>query len=152
MGSWSLDLNKYADKCKKNLNDVKKEVAFSLYSSIVKKTPVDTGRARGNWHISVGQESFETFGTETKVSDKQKVKGKKGNSEGAKVVSTSALIVGGKEQIENSGDKPIFIQNNLPYIVALEYGHSKQAPNGMVGVTVANMKKYVDNAIAGVTK
>ena len=129
MGGWSLDLNKYAEKCKKNLNDVKKEVAISLYSSIVKKTPVDTGRARGNWHISVGQENYDTFDKVTKSPLKSEY-----------------------SKMENSGDKPTYIQNNLPYIVALEYGHSKQAPNGMVGITVANMQKYIEKAIAEVTK
>ena len=53
-----------------------------------------------------------------------------------------------------SGDESIYISNNLPYIATLEYGgypnppksgsgktvngFSKQAPKGMVGVTLAN--------------
>lgn len=45
------------------------------------------------------------------------------------------------------GDKTIYISNNLPYIVALEFGHSKQAPNGMVGVATANLKKKIDEAV-----
>lgn len=74
------------------------------------------------------------------------------------------------EQIK--GDETIYISNNLPYITMLEYGgypdpvkkgtynkktgqyevrsangFSKQAPNGMVGVTVANFKKNIDKAI-----
>lgn len=47
-------------------------------------------------------------------------------------------------------DETIYIQNNLPYIKALEYGHSKQAANGMVGVTLANAEQYWKTAVARV--
>lgn len=41
----------------------------------------------------------------------------------------------------------IYISNNLPYIRALEYGHSKQNPKGMVGVVVANAERYLQEAL-----
>ncbi len=126
MAKWSLDLDKYAEKCKEKIDETKKRVAFALYSSIAKKTPVDTGRARGNWHITVGNESFE-------------------------VLERKGLGHYNEEtdKINGSGDKPIFIQNNLPYIVGLEYGRSKQAPNGMVGLAMANVQKHIDEAVRG---
>jgi hypothetical protein len=37
--------------------------------------------------------------------------------------------------------------NNLPYGIALEYGHSKQAPSGMIRVTLARFQQIVDEAI-----
>ncbi|WP_256203847.1 MULTISPECIES: hypothetical protein [unclassified Pseudomonas] len=37
--------------------------------------------------------------------------------------------------------------NNLPYAIPLEYGHSTQAPAGMVRVTLANFQHIVDEAI-----
>lgn len=40
-----------------------------------------------------------------------------------------------------------YIVNNLPYAIPLEYGHSKQAPHGMVRVTLANFQRIVDEAI-----
>ncbi|MNJ81742.1 hypothetical protein D3C77_807050 [compost metagenome] len=40
-----------------------------------------------------------------------------------------------------------FIVNNLPYAIPLEYGHSSQAPAGMVRVTLANFQRIVDEAI-----
>lgn len=62
---------------------------------------------------------------------------------------------------EAKGDETIYISNNLPYICMLEYGgyskesktgktvngFSKQAPNGMVGVTMANYKKKIEEAV-----
>lgn len=125
MSKWSIDLGKYAKKTEQKIDDVKRKVAFSLYSSIAKKTPVDTGRARGNWHITVGKESFEVLE-------------RKGLSHFEEETS----------KINGSGDKPIYIQNNLPYIKALEYGHSKQAPNGMVGLAMANVQRHIQKAIA----
>lgn len=41
-----------------------------------------------------------------------------------------------------------YITNNLPYIMALEYGHSKrQAPGGMARVTVARWQNIVNAAV-----
>ena len=70
------------------------------------------------------------------------------------------------------GDESIFITNNLPYITMLELGgygkyengeqktkangektvngYSKQAPHGMVGVTLANNENIVNSAIKAV--
>ena len=36
--------------------------------------------------------------------------------------------------------QPIYISNALPYALPLEYGHSQQAPNGMIRVTVEDWK------------
>lgn len=40
-----------------------------------------------------------------------------------------------------------YIVNNLPYAIPLEYGHSSQAPAGMVRVTVADFQRIVEDAI-----
>ena len=111
---------------------------FSLYSSIVKKTPVDTGRARGNWNISIGKDDLS-------VTDDKKIKFKS------------------KQEVPlATKDESIYIVNNIDYITKLEYGgypnpaktgnktvngYSKKAPNGMVGVTLANVEKFFDQAI-----
>ena len=40
-----------------------------------------------------------------------------------------------------------YIINNLPYAIPLEFGHSTQAPGGMVRVTVARFQRIVLEAI-----
>ena len=40
-----------------------------------------------------------------------------------------------------------YIINNLPYAIPLEFGHSTQAPGGMVRVTVARFQQIVQEAI-----
>ena len=152
MAEWSLDLSKYANGAKAKIREVRRNYAFGLYSSIVKKTPVDTGRARGNWNISVGEPDTTTSERKTaKYTNPEKV------------------------PLANN-DESIYISNNLPYIATLEYGgfpspvkkgtkvskkgekparyeirseggFSKQAPEGMVGVTVANSENIFDSAV-----
>lgn len=147
MAEWSLDLSKYCDKQKHKIKEVRKAYAFGVYSSIVKKTPVDTGRARGNWQITVGQPAEGTTDEKRTTPKKNAVP-------------------------DVQGDESIFITNNLPYITMLEFGgygkyengeqktkangektvngYSKQAPNGMVGVTLANNENIVNSAIKAV--
>jgi hypothetical protein len=44
------------------------------------------------------------------------------------------------------GDTAYFV-NNLPYAVPLEYGHSTQAPSGMVRTTAAQFLQIVDESV-----
>ena len=84
------------------------EMAFAAFSAIVLATPVDTGRARGNWQPSVG----EPESGELNVQDKS------GSSAIGKSRSTFANY--------SLGPK-IWFSNNVPYIQRLNEGHSQQA-------------------------
>lgn len=142
MAEWSLSLKEYARKKQVEIKKVRKAYAFALYSSIVRKTPVDTGRARGNWHISVGHDDTST-------------------TQSTQIQHTSMQSVPDPE-----GDEPIYISNNLDYIEKLEYGgypnppkkdggktvngFSKKAPHGMVGVTLANNENIFNAACRAV--
>ena len=114
------------------VDTVRKKVALEIFTQVVQKTPVDTGRARGNWQISVGTDSTGKLDR-----DDKKAKGSKPS-----FLSDEASKLGGCK-----GDETIYISNNLPYIKNLEYGSSKQAPNGMVGITMANVKRNIDKFI-----
>lgn len=139
MAEWSIDLKDWAKKKVVKMQNVRRRFAFNVYASIVKKTPVDTGRARANWNVSIGSPDIS-------VSDDKRKTPKQMNS-----------------MPTPKGDEPIFIANNLPYITKLEYGgypnppksksgktvggFSKQAPNGMVGVTLANAEALFNAAV-----
>lgn len=161
MAKWTMDISKYAKKKGVEIKEVRKAYAFALYTSIVKKTPVDTGRARGNWNVSVGSADNSVDEKITKNQVPAKMKKNKAELEKAK------------------GDESIFISNNLPYITTLEYGgypspvekgtwvkgkgkkvghyevrseggFSKQALEGMVGVTLANNENIFNSAVRAV--
>ena len=43
-----------------------------------------------------------------------------------------------------------YLTNKLPYAQALEYGHSAQAPNGMVRVSARMALQELENAVRSV--
>lgn len=106
-----------------------KFLIFEAYRRVVLRTPVDTGRARGNWDVSVNEPS-STFDWE-----KYDKTGSSSITQAAKFVQSVTL------------DDISYIVNNLPYIGALERGHSKQAPEGMVALTVEEVEMVKKEAL-----
>ena len=105
-----------------------------IYDKTVEKTPVDTGRARGGWQIlSKGQRGSK----KRKVSSASKV--------GQKLTSTESSYKESKiKEAAFKNSVNLRVQNNVEYISALEYGHSKaQAPHGIVRRTVAELRGEV---------
>ena len=126
---------------------------FELFKNIVYGTPVDTGRAKVNWQISIDRE------INSSLMDYDK--------DGNKTVNK------GKIEIEKPLGKYIYIQNNLSYISALEFGlypnpvkkgsrrknaskddaikyevkstggYSYQAPQGMVRINLVRMNTLI---------
>lgn len=99
-------------------------LTLETHRRLVLRTPVDTGRARGNWMLSVDEPDSST----------------RPDNFDRNGAAAAAEAAGFAKQVD-FGDN-VFIVNNLPYIEPLENGHSKQAPNGMVAVTVAEMQAF----------
>ena len=53
--SFSDDVRQFAVKTAEAHDKIARTAALELFSSVIRSTPVDTGRARGNWQTSVGQ-------------------------------------------------------------------------------------------------
>jgi hypothetical protein len=107
--SFSVDLNRAAQNIGRGLDETRRAVIIELYGSVIGDTPVDTGRARGNWQTTVGAP-------------------KDGEIEKRTMASARAEVAANLGQL---GDT-VYMTNNLPYIEFLEEGSSKQAPIGMV--------------------
>ncbi|MBX9404588.1 hypothetical protein K5E40_02720 [Pseudomonas baetica] len=86
------------------------------------------GRFRGNWMFNIGSPDSTT----TEEVDPN----------GAK--STARIVAGA---IEFKAGDTCYITNSLGYAIPLEFGHSTQAPSGMVRVTVARFQQIVLEAI-----
>ena len=102
-----------------------KAIAFEVFARVIFKTPVDTGRARGNWQITIGQAALGVIGLE----------GAQDNAfasfqDEAADISQAASVLQNLNPFET-----VFITNNVPYIEFLEDGSSDQAPSGMVAET-----------------
>lgn len=94
-------------------------LAGLISQTVILATPVDTGRARGNWFASV---SIPRLKADFGATDR---------SGQARISSNSAAIA------QRGNDQTIFITNNLPYIKRLNQGHSAQAPEMFVEKAVA---------------
>jgi hypothetical protein len=113
-------------------NTIKIRTALDLMNRIVLKTPVDTGRARGNWQLTQRSPAEDMVPENSaKVSSSE--------------TPPSAILKEAEQTASGSqlGDD-IWISNNLPYIEALEEGHSQQAPHGMVALSLAEAEQGLE--------
>lgn len=111
--SFSADVAKYAKKTGLTLQKSVVAICAEASRSIIEMTPVDTGRAQGNWYASINT-------IDTSTSEERK--------------KAEALSIANNEAKKAYG-KIFNLTSNLPYIKKLEYGWSKQAPTGMVRIT-----------------
>jgi len=156
--SFQLDLQAFANKTNAIANAVVRKIVIDVGTALVMKSPVgdpefwlynrgtsenpdyvhysaykDTpdgyvgGRFRANWQYGLNAAKTDT----TEDVDPQ---GR----------ATIAAIVG-KVDKEAAGEVH-YITNSLPYADRLENGWSRQAPNGMVGLTVLEFEPIVEAA------
>jgi len=117
-------------------NKALRVAVINTWSGIIKSTPVDEGRARGNWFIGSSVTS--------KLTDDK-------NKSGGYVAESLPFNMFGKK---------LFMFNNLPYINLLEFGgygskdtqktnskgFSKQAPSGMVRINLKRLPSALKSA------
>lgn len=123
-------------KCDKTV----RAIALQLFAAIIKDTPVGNpslwkrkpppgyvgGRLRGNWQTTIGAPATGSMPDS---------KDRSGSA------TTNAMQAKVKEFKTN---QKIYMTNNLPYAQAIEDGHSKQRPHGMVKTNVARFQAIVN--------
>lgn len=125
--SFASDIRRYADKQKRNLDEVVMESLIDLSASVIIKTPVDEGILANSWKPST---NAPAQGVATN-----------GNNEGQmrEVEEIVAASVG----------ETYYLVNNQPYAKDIEFfGHSDKAPQGMLRVSIENYQRFIDNAIS----
>jgi len=127
--SFSLAVAAFCKKANLAPSLVARKVCLDLLVSIVMGTPVDTGRARGSWTAGI-YTMPEGAGYDL---DKQ----------GTATIARNQGILAGFELSRGSA----FVLSNLVYMPPLEYGHSQQAPNGMVRVSISRYQEFVRRAV-----
>lgn len=134
MSAFSVDIAEFVKKAGARADLVARKVGIEVFSSVVRKTPVDSGRARANWVASVGAPSVEITGALDA--------GHYGSEpSGASAAKAQAVLN------DFTIGPAIFITNSLPYIERLENGYSDQAPAGMVAITAIEYQKFVADAV-----
>lgn len=127
-GSFAESLAAFAEQAKEAIDEVFREVVIEIGSSVIRLSPVDTGRFKGNWQVTVGSPSNQSINTVDKSGHE-----------------TIAALVAEVSKLE--AGQVAYVVNNLLYGIPLEYGHSDQAPAGMVQITLARFQQIVDEAI-----
>jgi len=128
MGPFELQLRAFAEKAGENADLVVRKVIVDVYAELILKSPVDTGRFRANWIYSVNAKASGMVATA-----------------GTTLAPTPAPDA--PEVAAEAFGKVHYLTNNLPYAQRLETGHSKQAPSGLVGLTVIRWQEIVSKAV-----
>lgn len=136
MSSFSADLAKFAAATKRTMTQTYQQVCLELATRIVIRSPVDTGQFRGNWQLGDGGPDLRT----DSPFDKQALGSPPSAGSFGRWV----------DQLEGAraGYSIVYITNSLPYARRLEYeGWSKQAPAGVVGVTLVEYGQIIKRVI-----
>ena len=145
MGRFEDDINKFQRKTADKMDQAVRKISLEILSSVVFKSPVDTGRFRSNWQVSIGSVPSGTVGYQGTEAIAERA-GSKGPVYEATVAKSKGTADSAK-----AGDV-IYIANNLPYAVRLEEGYSGQAPAGMVTLTVQEFASTVKRIGAEIGK
>lgn len=145
--SFNATVQDFVNNIPVRVNLAQKKIVLDLLAGVVRRTPVDTGRARGNWQLSIGKPA-------TGVLDRKLTKRNKTSTEEQEKVQKIPHF------------SVVWLSNNLPYIEVLEFGkftpknpgpskdhrkkrkgktwvkggYSVQAPKGMLRVTLAQVE------------
>jgi len=122
--SFSGDIAAFANKAGESLDKTVRMVTLELFGSVIRSTPVDTGRARGNWQTTTSSPAS----------------GELDNRSESSALSELQQNAGGVGTVT-------YMANNLPYIKRLEEGWSTQSPpHAMVRANFTRIESIVANA------
>lgn len=145
MGTFALQIAAWVQKTKDDTDKVVRYCLASIDGRLVSRSPVGDakywkhpppkgyagGRFKGNWQMSIGSPAMGALD----VIDK----------DGKATIAAHAGIVASAKAGE-----VFYLMNNLPYANRIEKGWSRQAPVGLVAITVVEWNNIVDAAVNGV--
>ena len=133
-GGFAAQLNFFGQATDEKVEQLRRAVTIQLFSAVILDTPVDTGRLRNHWRVSVGDPDLSAIEATTYE------------------VSGRATIAAVEKTVNASeGDVVLWLSNNLPYAMRIEYdgwSHTK-APEGMVRRNVARFNRNIELAAGG---
>lgn len=125
---FAADLRKLCDRAGDKAEMVVRKTALELQSGMIERSPVDSGRFKSNWTCGVG-----AVNTDTSAAPGTDAEGR-----------TRTVLEGWKP------GQTIFLTNSLPYAARLERGWSKQAPTGVVRLTVQAYAQALKAAVESI--
>lgn len=116
---FEADIDAWIKKAEGSVEEVVEVFTEDVHAALVDRSPVDTGRFKANWQVTTNEapayalNEYDKTGSATKNMGKRFARGM--YQRGGAIYS-------------------IHFSNMLIYANALEYGHSQQAPVGVIGI------------------
>ena len=126
------DISRWIDSVSSGLVDCVEMFATNVHEDLVKRSPVYTGRYKANWQVTANKPPLYALNQYDRDGSKTIAEGKR---------AIYAIMRGG------GAVRSIYFSNMLIYANALEYGHSKQAPSGVLGIVAVKLRSYMTKAI-----
>lgn len=143
--TFAADISLFCTKTKLKGAVVMRTLAMSALTELIKTSPVDTGRFRGNWRVAINKiDKSVDLATYAGIPPGLGIgRGK----DGSETIQKGEAIV----KLAKWEDS-IALTNNIVYAIPLEYGHSKQAPNppGILRKTYESVKANLSKALTAV--
>ena len=124
MAGFADQVRAWERKTARKMDLAVRKIALEMFRRIILKSPVLSGRFRGNWQLAIGSVPEGTLELDDKT-------------------GTATIAKGAATAMGFNAGETIFFANNLPYARRLEEGYSQQAPNGMVALTVQEFQSVV---------
>jgi len=99
-----------------------KKIGLDILTGVVLLTPVDSGRARGGWQVSINESP-------------------EGTSERLDKIGADTVSEGIGQMAKIAITDKIFITNNVEYIGYLENGTPKMPAHGMLALTIQRIEQ-----------
>lgn len=129
---FKADVNKWIEKAGEDVEKVATLLLKDIQAALVNMSPVDTGRFRGNWQVTANKPAMHSLNEYDKGGQRTI---KNGNSVIDSIFRNGAAVTS------------VQFSNMLIYANALEYGHSQQAPAGIVGIVSIKARSFAANAV-----
>lgn len=143
VGSFTLDLQKFVAKAGARADAAVGEVVRALALKVDERSPVGDpiywkgpapkgyvgGHFRGNWQLGIGA---LPAGIVPGV-----------DPDGGRTRAEIAAAIP-----EQAAGNVYYLANNVPYALRIEHGWSRQAPAGVVGITVTEFDTRISEAVA----
>lgn len=134
-------INRWVEETETRVDDILQTIVIKVGESVVRLSPVDTGRFRGNWQLTIDS----LAGSSLLRYDQD------GQSTINEIASKANSFTAGQvAYIQNHvlyGDDLEWGNYNGPTAKVTDEGFSRQAPSGMVRVTEAEFMNIVNEAV-----
>lgn len=131
--TFSGEIDKWIKAAERGLEDIVRDFVKSVHADLVRGSPVDTGRFRANWQITYNAVPLYALNEYDK--------------EGSKTIAAGVRVANALPLGRGGAVTTIYFSNMLIYANALEYGHSRQAPAGVLGIVAVKLRTYMAQAI-----